>query len=64
MIGETADRCRSLGIMSAIRNPALGRFIATSNFPGRDAVPAVLVFAIFSMVVGLAYGKLIPASSS
>jgi len=58
MLGETTARRRSLGISTAIRNPALGLLIATGNFPGTDAVPVVLVFAVYSMIVGFAYGKL------
>ena len=58
MLGETTERRRSLGISTAIRNPALGLLIATGNFPGTDAVPVVLVFAVYSMIVGFAYGKL------
>ena len=58
MLGETKERRRSLGISTAIRNPALGLLIATGNFPGTDAVAVVLVFAIYSMIVGFAYGKL------
>lgn len=58
MVGETAGRRRALGVSTAIRNPALGLLIATGNFQGTDAVPVVLVFAVLSMIVGLAYGKL------
>ena len=58
MLGETTARRRSLGISTAIRNPALGLLIATGNFPGTDAVAVVLVFAVYSMIVGFAYGKL------
>jgi BASS family bile acid:Na+ symporter len=58
MLGETTERRRSLGISTAIRNPALGLLIATGNFPGTDAVAVVLVFAIYSMIAGFAYGKL------
>ena len=55
MLGETKERRRSLGISTAIRNSALGLLIATGSFPGTDAVPVVLVFAIYSMIVGFAY---------
>jgi bile acid:Na+ symporter, BASS family len=58
MLGETTERRRSLSISTAIRNPALGLLIATGNFPGTDAVAVVLVYAIYSMIVGFAYGKL------
>ncbi len=58
MKGETAERKRSLGIATTIRNVALGLLIVNSNYPGTSAVAIVLVFAVFSMVVALAYGKL------
>jgi predicted Na+-dependent transporter len=45
-------------VSTAIRNVALGFLIVTTNFPGNPAVPAVLVFGIFSMVIGAVYGKL------
>ncbi len=61
MLGESARRRRSLGISTAIRNVALGLLIVNSNYPGTPAVAIVLVFGILSMVVALAYGKLVPA---
>jgi BASS family bile acid:Na+ symporter len=58
MRGETPPRRRSLAVSTAIRNVALGLLIVTTNFRGTPAVPAVLVFGIFSMVIGAVYGKL------
>jgi BASS family bile acid:Na+ symporter len=60
MLGESASRRSSLGISTAVRNPALALLIATTNFAGTDAIPAVLVFAIYSMLVAIAYAKLKP----
>lgn len=61
MIGETTGRRRSLAISTAIRNVALGLLIVNNNFPGTLAVALVLVYAILSMVVAFAYGKLMAA---
>lgn len=61
MIGETTGRRRSLAISTAIRNVALGLLIVNNNFPGTLAVALVLVYAILSMVVAFAYGKLTAA---
>jgi BASS family bile acid:Na+ symporter len=61
MAGESLQRRRSLGICTAVRNPALGLLIGTSNFAGTDAIPTLLVFATLSMIVALGYGKLLPA---
>ncbi len=61
MIGESVGRRRSLGISTAIRNVALGLLIVNSNYPGTPAVAIVLVSGILSMVVAMAYGKLLPA---
>ena len=58
MIGETTGRRRSLAISTAVRNVALGLLIVNNNFPGTLAVALVLVYAILSMVVAFAYGKL------
>ena len=58
MIGEPAERRRSLGISTAIRNVALGLLIVNSNYQGTAAVAIVLVFGVLSMVVAFAYGKL------
>lgn len=61
MIGETTGRRRSLAISTAVRNVALGLLIVNNNFPGTLAVALVLVYAILSMVVAFAYGKLTAA---
>ncbi len=53
-----AKQCLGRGAVSL-----LGLLVATSNFPGTDAIPAVLVFAIFSMMLGLAYGRWMPEGS-
>ena len=58
MIGETTGRRRSLAISTAVRNVALGLLIVNNNFPGTLAVALVLVYAILSMLVAFAYGKL------
>jgi uncharacterized membrane protein len=49
---------RSLAVSTVIRNVALGLLIVTANFQGTPAVPAVLVFGIFSMAIGAVYGEL------
>ena len=61
MIGETSDKRRSLAIAAAIRNIALGLLIVNSNYPGTPAVAIVVVFGVLSMVIALAYGKLMVA---
>jgi BASS family bile acid:Na+ symporter len=58
MMGESAERRRSLGISTAIRNVALGLLIVNSNYAGTPAVAIVLVSGVLSMVVAIVYGKL------
>jgi len=58
LIGDSAGRRRSLAISTAIRNIPLAFLIANTNFPGTAVAPVTLVFAVFSMVVAVVYGRL------
>jgi predicted Na+-dependent transporter len=58
MRGESRERRRSLGISTAVRNVALGLLIVNSNYAGTPTVAIVLVFGVLSMIVALAYGRL------
>ena len=61
MIGETAERRRSLAISTAIRNIPLAFLIANESFSGTPIAPVALVFAVFTMVLSVLYGKLMTA---
>ncbi len=58
MSGETAARQRSLAISTAIRNIPLALLIANASFQGTVVAPVTLVFAVLSIVISVAYGKL------
>jgi hypothetical protein len=58
LIGETADKRRTLAVSTAIRNVPLAFLIAGESFPGTIVAPVVLIFGVFSMVLSLVYGKL------
>jgi BASS family bile acid:Na+ symporter len=57
LIGETADKRRSLAVSTAIRNVPLAFLIATENFPDSISGAVVLVFSVFTMVLSVVYGK-------
>ena len=59
MIGETPQRRRALAISTAIRNIPLAFLIANESFPGTPVAPVTLIFAVFTMVLSVLYGKLI-----
>jgi BASS family bile acid:Na+ symporter len=58
MVGETASRRRSLAISTAIRNIPLAFLIANASFSGTAAGPVTLIFSVLTMVLSVAYGKL------
>ena len=58
LIGQTVERRRALAIDTAIRNIPLAFLIANSSFPGTVVAPVTLIFAVFSMVISIVYGKL------
>ena len=58
LIGQTVERRRALAIDTAIRNIPLAFLIANSSFPGTVVAPVTLIFAVYSMVISIGYGKL------
>lgn len=58
LIGQTVEKRRALAIDTAIRNIPLAFLIANLNFPGTVVGPVTLIFAVFSMVISVIYGKL------
>jgi BASS family bile acid:Na+ symporter len=58
LVGEAADKRRSLAISTAIRNIPLAFLIANANYPGTAVAGVTLVFATFSMILSVVYGKL------
>ena len=58
LVGEPADKRRSLAVSTAIRNIPLAFLIATSNFPDSVVGPVALVFSAFTMILSIVYGKL------
>ena len=63
MRGETAELRRSLAISTAIRNAALSLLIVGTNFPGSPALTIVFLFGLFSLLVAVAYSKLMPGTN-
>lgn len=61
MFGESVDKRRSLAISTAIRNIPLAFLIANESFPGTPVAPVTLVFAVFTMLLSVLYGKLMTA---
>ena len=61
LIGEAADKRRSLAVSTAIRNVPLAFLIAGENFPGTVVAPVTLVFSVFTMILSIVYGKLMTA---
>ena len=57
LVGQSADERRSLAISTAIRNIPLAFLIANSNYPGTAEAGVTLVFATFSMILSVMYGK-------
>jgi hypothetical protein len=47
-----------LAISTAIRNIPLAFLIANESFSGTPVAPVALVFAVFTMVLSVVYGKL------
>lgn len=64
LIGESADKRRSLAVSTAIRNVPLAFLIANENFPGSISAPVVLVFSVFTIVLSVVYGKYINRTKS
>jgi BASS family bile acid:Na+ symporter len=58
-VGESSDKRRSLAVSTAIRNIPLAFLIANSNYPGTAVAGVTLVFATFSMILSVVYGKLL-----
>ena len=58
MMGEPASRRRSLAISTAIRNIPLAFLIANASFSDTAAGPVTLIFSVLTMVLSVAYGKL------
>lgn len=58
LIGQSVEKRRALAIDTAIRNIPLAFLIANLNFPGTVVGPVTLIFAVFSMVISVVYGKL------
>lgn len=63
LIGESADKRRSLAASTAIRNIPLAFLIANANYPGTAVAGVTLVFATFSMILSVVYGKIALRSS-
>ena len=57
LVGESSDKRRSLAVSTAIRNIPLAFVIANSAFPGTAVGGVTLVFATFSMILSVVYGK-------
>lgn len=64
MTGESDERRRALAISTAIRNIPLAFLIANESFPGTPVAPVTLVFAVFTMVLSVLYGKLMTSSEA
>ena len=58
LLKDSGERRRSLAVSTAIRNIPLAFLIANASFAGTAVAPATLVFATFSMVLSVVYGKL------
>jgi BASS family bile acid:Na+ symporter len=58
---DPAPQRRSLAISTAIRNIPLAFLIANANFAGTAVAPVTLVFATYSMIAAVVYGKMLPA---
>jgi BASS family bile acid:Na+ symporter len=58
MAGESAARRRALAVSTAIRNIALAFLIANQSFGGTSAAPTTLIFAVMTIVLSVAYAKL------
>ena len=58
LAGEASDKRRALAVSTAIRNIPIAFLIANQNFPGTAVAGVTLVFAVFSMIVSVVYGKL------
>jgi predicted Na+-dependent transporter len=63
LVGESSDKRRSLAASTAIRNIPLAFLIANANYPGTAVAGVTLVFATFSMILSVAYGKIALRSS-
>jgi len=58
MMGQSGELRRSLAVSTAIRNIPLAFVVANANFPGTVVAPVALIFSTFTMVLSVAYGKL------
>lgn len=56
---NSPDKRRALAVSTAIRNVPLAFLIAGENFPDSIVTPVVLIYSIYTMLVSVAYGKLI-----
>ena len=57
MMGKSSELRRSLAVSTAIRNIPLAFVVANANFPGTVVAPVTLIFATFTMVLSVVYGK-------
>lgn len=64
LIGESGELRRALAVSTAVRNIPLAFVIANTSFPGTLVPPVTLVFAIFSMILSVMYGKLMVRQGS
>ena len=61
LLGDTDKRRRALAVSTTIRNIPLVFIVANASFPGTVVAPAALVFGTWSMIVAVAYGKVLDA---
>ena len=61
LVGESGKKRRALAVSTAIRNIPLAFLIAGENFPDTVVAPVALVFSAFTMLLSIAYGKLMAA---
>jgi len=57
MFRESPEKHRALAISTAIRNVPLAFLIATENYAGSAVGPTTLVFATFTMILAVVYGR-------
>ena len=55
---DTGERRRALAVSTTVRNIPLAFLLANSNFPDSAVAPSTLVFATFSMIAAVIYGRI------
>ena len=63
IIRHAPEMRRSLAVSTAIRNVPLAFLIAGENFPGTIVAPVVLIFSVYTMLLSIAYGKVMASNS-